>query len=118
MSGEFITYVRILFDQERLMCMVGDGHINITNFYGEVVQSFDGEHSLYSPTLLDNSRVVSGNYDDNSVQITDLLTGEISYKFHHHSTQGFSCFAFHTQTRTLFCGNNNGKLYVLKTTHS
>ena len=118
---EHVIFVRILYDPQRLLCVDYDYEwgvyvINIINFNGEELQSFIGVHYPRSLTLLDNSRVVSGNMMDKSVQITDLLTGETLYKFHHHSSEGFSCFAFHKQTQTLFCGNNNKRLYVLKTT--
>ena len=111
-------YIRILYNPDRLL-RVGraDDDISIMNFDGEVVQTVNGEHIPRSLTLLDNSRIVSGDRDDNTVQICDITTGETLYKFRHHSVLSqFTCFAFHKLTETLFCGNENGKLYVLKTT--
>ena len=108
-------YVRFLYDPERLL-VVDYRNMKIMNFNGEVVQKFEGNHHLRSPIFIDDSLVASGNKNDKSVHISDTLTGKTLGKFYHHSSEGFSGFAYHKESQTLCCVNLNGKLYVLKNT--
>ena len=81
---------------------------------GVVLQKYSGKHYSNSPILLNNSFLVTGNKEDNSIHIHNIATGETVYKFFHQSSEGFKCFAYQPRYNTLFATNMNGKIYLLK----
>ena len=94
---------------------VPDFKLHLVSFDGVVLQSFAGKHNQHF-TLLNSPYVVTGGEDDNSIQVLDMTTGQILYKFFHPSSTGFSKFSFQHKHNKMFAVSYNGKLYVLKDT--
>ena len=114
---EWTNFVRFLNEPQGLLYADGDCRVHLMDdMSGLVLRSFSGTHHERSLTLIDNDKwLVTGNYD-NSINIHDVETGKIIYKFYHPSSDGFRRgFTYNPNSKKLIGCTWRGKLFVLIT---
>ena len=91
------------------------GQVHTMKVDGSHLRTFNGRLSGTGRAFIlydNNTRLITGS-EDNSIRVHDVSTGETLYTFFHPSSEGFTCFAVHGDI--VCAGNNNGKVYVFKT---
>ena len=110
------TFLSVSFvnDDTILYADIYDDQLHMMKVDGSPLHTFNGNLASSRTFTLynNNTRLITG-YRDNSIRLHDVSTGETLYTFFHPSSEWFRCFAVHGDI--VCAGNNNGKVYVFKT---